>query len=97
MRLPRQLANDGKALVVVDIAQAELAKNPDGRPRRIAAGPYSQSTFYAASGRYDITHTCNTWTAEALRVAGLPVSAAGVIFADQVTGQLAPFATPSTR
>jgi uncharacterized protein (TIGR02117 family) len=72
----------------------ELAKERDGRPRRIAAGPYPQSIFYAASGRYDITHTCNTWTAEALRVAGLPVSAAGVIFADQVTGQLPPFATP---
>jgi uncharacterized protein (TIGR02117 family) len=73
----------------------ELAKEPDGRPRRIAAGPYPQSIFYAASGSYDITHTCNTWTAEALRIAGLPVSTAGVMFADQVTGQLAPFAKPA--
>jgi uncharacterized protein (TIGR02117 family) len=73
----------------------ELAKDRDGRPYRIAAGPYPQSVFYAASGRYDITHTCNTWTAEALRIAGLPVSTAGIIFADQVTGQLSRFGTPA--
>ena len=35
-------------------------------------------------------HICNTWTAEALRVAGLPVSATGVVFAAQVLDQLPP-------
>jgi uncharacterized protein (TIGR02117 family) len=75
----------------------ELAKDPDGKPRRIAVSPYPQSVFYAAAGSYDASHTCNTWTAEALRVAGLPVNAAGIIFADQVTAQLAPFATPTPQ
>jgi uncharacterized protein (TIGR02117 family) len=72
----------------------ELAKDAAG-PQRISAGPYPESVFYAATGSYDASHTCNTWTAEALRVAGLPVNAAGIIFADQVTAQLAPFATPT--
>ena len=73
----------------------ELAKAPDGQPQRIAAGPYPQSVFYAATSSYDASHTCNTWTVEGLRVTGLPVNAAGIVFADQVTAQLAPFATPS--
>jgi uncharacterized protein (TIGR02117 family) len=73
----------------------ELAKDAAGQPHRIAAGPYPQSLFYAATGSYDMTHTCNTWTAEALRVAGLPVRAAGVVFAEDITAQLAPFAKPT--
>ena|SRR5438105_11052628 len=75
----------------------ELAKDAAGQAQRIAAGPYPQSVFYVATGSYDASHTCNTWTAEALRVAGLPVNAAGIIFADQVTAQLAPFATPAPQ
>ena len=39
-----------------------------------------------------LTYTCNTWTAAALRVAGLPVSEAGVIFAGQVLDQVRPLA-----
>src|SRR5205085_7171974 len=75
----------------------ELAKAPGGEPQRVAAGPHPQSVFYAGTGSYDASHTCNTWTAEALRVARLPVNAAGIIFADQVTAQLAPFATPTPQ
>jgi len=76
---------------------SEMVKAPDGTPRRIGSGPYPQSVFYAATGTYDITHTCNTWTAEALRITGLPISAFGVIFADQVINQLAAFATSSAE
>jgi uncharacterized protein (TIGR02117 family) len=67
-----------------------LAKGREGTPRRISTGPYPQSVFYASTGTYDLVHTCNTWTAEALRVVGLPVSAAGVVFAGQVLDQLPP-------
>src|SRR5262249_26275578 len=44
----------------------------EGTPRRIGTGPYPQSVFYASTGTYNLGHTCNTWTAEALRAAGLP-------------------------
>jgi len=71
---------------------SELAKGPDGRPQRLAAGPYPQSAFYAATGSYDLHHTCNTWTAGGLRLAGLPVNPVGVVFAHQVTDQLVPLA-----
>jgi uncharacterized protein (TIGR02117 family) len=67
-----------------------LAVDKEGPPRRIGAGPYPQSVFYTSMGTYNLGHTCNTWTAEALRVAGLPVNAAGVVFAGQVLDQLPP-------
>jgi uncharacterized protein (TIGR02117 family) len=65
-----------------------LASEEDGTPHRIGTGPYPQSVFYASTGTYNLGHTCNTWTAEALRAAGLPVNAAGVVFAGQVLDQL---------
>ena len=67
-----------------------LAIDEGGPPRRIGTGPHPQSIFYASAGTYDLGHTCNTWTAEALRVTGLPVSATGVVFAAQVLDQLPP-------
>jgi uncharacterized protein (TIGR02117 family) len=65
-----------------------LAKDANGAPRPLGAGPYPHSVFYAASGGYDLSHTCNTWTAEALQAAGVPVSATGVVFAGQLLDQL---------
>jgi uncharacterized protein (TIGR02117 family) len=67
-----------------------LATEEKGTPDRIGSGPYPQSVFYTSTGTYNLGHTCNTWTAEALRAAGLPVTAAGVVFAGQVLDQLRP-------
>lgn len=66
----------------------EIAKDPDGSPLRAGPGPYPRSVFYVSTGTYDAAHTCNTWTALALRAAGLPVTAAGVVFPGQLTRQL---------
>lgn len=71
---------------------AAFAKDEQGRPRPLAAGPYPGSAFYAGTGSYDLTHTCNTWTAEALRAAGLPVTAGGVVTRNDVVDQLRPLA-----
>jgi uncharacterized protein (TIGR02117 family) len=65
-----------------------LAKNQAGLPIRAGDGPYPQSVFYAATATYDASDTCNTWTAKALRAAGLPMRAAGVVFAGQLVDQL---------
>jgi hypothetical protein len=46
---------------------------------RIAPGPYPESAFYASSGTYSLDYTCNTWTATALKAAGLPIQASGVV------------------
>ena len=73
----------------------DLAKDPNGAPRRVGAGPYSLSVFYASTGSYDLAHTCNTWTAEALRAAGAPVSATEIVFAGQLLDQLRRLAAAS--
>ena len=58
-----------------------------GRPVRLAAGPYPGSVFFAATGTYDALSTCNTWSAAALRHAGVPVGGP-VVFAGQVMAQV---------
>ncbi|HEX7910310.1 MAG TPA: DUF2459 domain-containing protein [Paraburkholderia sp.] len=63
-----------------------LQTGPDGHPVLLGTGPYPGSAFYAAAGTYDAFHTCNTWTARALRSARLPVDDA-VLFAGAVMRQ----------
>lgn len=65
-----------------------LEIDPDHVPHRLGNGPYLGSSFYSSSGTYSLANTCNTWTAEALHVSGLPVSPAGVVFAHQVVDQV---------
>ena len=51
-------------------------------------GPYENSLYFLASSKYSAFHTCNTWGAEALHMAGLPIHSAGVIFAGQLWSQV---------
>jgi uncharacterized protein (TIGR02117 family) len=64
----------------------EFELSPGGEPMLLADGPYPGSVFYAARDTYDGLYTCNTWTAETLRTAGLPMPVTGVLFAGQVMG-----------
>jgi uncharacterized protein (TIGR02117 family) len=73
---------------LVNYVWAAFDKSADGMLRRLAAGPSRDSVFYAATGRYSAAYTCNTWTAEALHVSGIPVTAVGVVFAGQVIDQM---------
>ncbi|HTT04934.1 MAG TPA: DUF2459 domain-containing protein [Steroidobacteraceae bacterium] len=59
-----------------------------GLPVRVQSGPYSGSVYLAAQPRYSGLHTCNSWVAEALHAAALPVRVRGVIFARQLWRQL---------
>jgi uncharacterized protein (TIGR02117 family) len=61
---------------------------PDGVAGFLGKGPYDGSVFYSATAKYSGLNTCNTWTAEALKVAGLPVSSSGVEFSGQVWRQV---------
>lgn len=69
---------------VSDFLWGELEKGADGLPHPIADGPYLGSLFYATRRVYSPLYTCNTWTAEATRIAGPAMSASGVLFASQV-------------
>lgn len=72
---------------LVDFVTKSFERTPGDGPRAIADGPYPGSLFYASTRTYSAGYTCNTWTAEALQTAGLPVHADGVVFADEVAYQ----------
>jgi uncharacterized protein (TIGR02117 family) len=55
---------------------ATYALDGAGQPIEIGPGLYPVSRFYAATGRYSLLYTCNTWVAEALRAAGCPITPA---------------------
>jgi len=57
---------------------------PDGVVAPLQAGPYDASAYYATPLHYSALHTCNTWAAQALHAAQLPVHSAGVMFAGQL-------------
>jgi hypothetical protein len=62
----------------------DLAKDAAGKPLVVAHSTDSNGLFYAAQSEYTLLHTCNTWIADALNGAGLPVSGDNVIFSGQV-------------
>lgn len=65
-----------------------LQTDARGKLQMLGPGPDAGSEFYASGLSYDAFHTCNTWTAEALYKAGVPINYHGVIFADQLWRQL---------
>ncbi len=56
----------------------------DGSPQSDGPGPYEDSTYWRSSLRYSADYTCNTWAAQVLASAGLPLPVHGVVFAGQV-------------
>ncbi|MGE0417523.1 MAG: DUF2459 domain-containing protein [Acetobacteraceae bacterium] len=81
--VPVHITPDGLTRLSGFIA-ASFAYAPSGGPRLLAVGPYPGSLFYYATPIYSGLYTCNTWSAEALRAAGLPISPVGLLFAGDV-------------
>lgn len=57
-----------------------------------APGPYGGSVYFSSGLKYSGLHTCNTWAAEGLRSAELPIRARGTVFAGQLWRQVAKLA-----
>jgi hypothetical protein len=57
---------------------------PSGAVAPLQTGPYAGSLYYSATQAYSAFHTCNTWAAEALQAAGLPVHSFGVELSAQL-------------
>jgi uncharacterized protein (TIGR02117 family) len=72
------------------------ARDVVGQPIELAPGLYPGSRFYAATGRYSLVYTCNTWIADALRAGGCPitpvwaVTAGNLLFQAERCGQVMP-------
>lgn len=58
-----------------------------GKPIGLGDGPYEGGLYFAATATYAGFYTCNTWTAHALRTAGVPVRGP-VLFAEGVMRQV---------
>lgn len=80
------VSNAGAAAIQAAI-WGDLAKSAAGEPIALGSGPFAGSEFFAARGTYDVFSTCNTWTVAMLRAGGLPVSATGIVFSNQVMDQ----------
>src|SRR5882724_5726107 len=66
------------------------AKDGSGRGMMLGRGQYANSRFYAAREKYSLLKTCNTWTARALRSAGLPITSLYAASAGNVMEQARP-------
>ena len=93
LRVPPEAAFAAEDVVLLPVTEVGLDRlavhlaaelREGGEVRRLAEGPYPGSRFYATSRRYGAAYTCNTWTADALQVAGTGVAASGVLFAGQL-------------
>ena len=72
------------AFLASTFARADPSGAAEARP-----GLYPYSRFYDASGKFSILRSCNTWVAEALQSAGLPVEPSFVIIASNLNRELA--------
>jgi len=73
---------------VDEAAVARLLRHVEaqiGRP--VGDRPYAGRNLFDSPRAYSAAFTCNTWTAEALRAAGLPFEPAGVAWASGVMRQ----------
>jgi uncharacterized protein (TIGR02117 family) len=70
--------------------EASHAPDASGEPVPLAPGWSPSRTFYAARGRFHILNTCNSWTARALRAAGLPLRPALTLTAYHLMQQVRP-------
>lgn len=50
-----------------------VARKDEAVASALGPGVYGTSRFYPANGTYSLIYNCNTWVADALREAGLPV------------------------
>ncbi len=64
-----------------------LQQDDKGNVPPYLPGKYPGNVYYPSSKTYYGLYTCNTWTAEALKTGGLPVSTFGVLLAGQVWDQ----------
>ncbi|UIE39375.1 DUF2459 domain-containing protein [Leptodesmis sichuanensis] len=58
-------------LALMNFINSTFQVGADGHKQRLGSGQDRDSSFYAAIGSYSILKTCNSWTADGLRVANV--------------------------
>jgi len=74
--------------VIGHISQSFTRDNSSKRAKA-APGLFAYSRFYPANGKFSLLRTCNTWVAEALEAAGIPIFPESVVTAGSLASQLA--------
>jgi hypothetical protein len=90
------LALRGARAPLAGFLAAAFAREADGRLAPPVQAALPRRAFLAAARRYSLAYTCNSWTADALAAAGLPVSSPGVLWRGQVMTQARPLACART-
>jgi uncharacterized protein (TIGR02117 family) len=68
--------------------QDKYARDASDRVIELGPGLYENSRFYLARGKFHFLNTCNVWTAEAIRSAGIPVKPSYAVRARILISQL---------
>lgn len=95
--------DDGQFAALVAYVSNHLDRGGRRRAEAVGQGLYPVSRFYPARGAFSLDRTCNTWVAQALAAAGLPLDPEGVVRASTLMARLrtvvgappAPSAEPS--
>jgi uncharacterized protein (TIGR02117 family) len=66
---------------LIGFISATFARPAPGSAGEARPGLSENARFYAANGKFSILRTCNTWVAEALQAADLPIEPRWVITA----------------
>jgi uncharacterized protein (TIGR02117 family) len=73
---------------LLDYISRTFFRPPPRDRAEASAGLFTYSRFYPATHKFSLLKTCNTWVAEALKSAGLPISPGHVMTADSLATQL---------
>ena len=91
-----ELSARGAEALARFVARA-YARDASGAPIDLGPGLHPGSRFYAATGRYSLFHTCNSWIAEALRAGGCPITPAWALTGGNLVFQARRCAPPARR
>ncbi len=80
---------------LVRYVSQSISRENAGHRANAAPGLFANSRFYRANGKFSLFRTCNTWVAEALEAAGIPVFPESVVTAGSLASQLAELEPPS--
>lgn len=82
------VSREGLGVITSDI-EAELSRDGNGGAVMLSEGYYSgRSGFFRAESSYHLLKSCNQWTADRLRRAGLPINSPVSSFAQPVMWQI---------
>jgi uncharacterized protein (TIGR02117 family) len=90
-RVELRLAPPAYARLIAYLSHS-FARPPTGAAQA-QPGLFANSRFYPSTRKFSFLKTCNTWVAEALHSAGLPVSPGLVVTAAQLGEQIAKLET----